>query len=45
MDGYFEEKNGSKYLIFNSSDKNKEVLKNYIKLEWHLKWDWDNKWE
>ena len=23
VDGYFEEKNGSKYLIFNSTDKNK----------------------
>ena len=32
VDGYFEEKNGSKYLIFNSTDKNKEVLKKYIKL-------------
>ena len=26
--GYIEEKNGNKYLIFNSVDKNKEVLKN-----------------
>ena len=26
--GYIEEKNGNKYLIFNSVDENKEVLKN-----------------
>ena len=32
VNGYFEEKNGSKYLIFNSTDKKKEVLKKYIKL-------------
>ena len=32
VDGYFEEKNGRKYLTFNSRDKNKEVLKKYIKL-------------
>ena len=25
-DGYIEEKNGNKYLIFASTDKNKEVL-------------------
>ena len=25
VDGYFEEQNGNKYLIFNSADKNKEV--------------------
>ena len=28
VDGYNEEKNGNKYLIFASRDKNKEVLKN-----------------
>ena len=26
--GYIEEKNGNKYLIFDSADENKEVLKN-----------------
>ena len=26
-DGYIKEKNGNKYLIFNSADNNKEVLK------------------
>ena len=26
--GYIEEKNGNKYLIFDSVDENKEVLKN-----------------
>ena len=28
VDGLFEEKNGSKYLVFDSTDENKEVLKN-----------------
>ena len=32
VDGYFEEKNGNKYLIFNSANKNKEVLKKYTKI-------------
>ena len=27
--GYIEEKDMNKYLIFNSTDKNKELLKNY----------------
>ena len=27
VDGYIKEKNGNKYLIFNSGDKNKEVFK------------------
>ena len=27
-----EEKNGSKYLVFDSTDKNKEVLKKYTEL-------------
>ena len=26
--GYIEEKNGNKYLIFDSTDENKELLKN-----------------
>ena len=32
-DGYLTEKNGSKYLIFNSTYKNKEVLKKYTKYD------------
>ena len=32
MDGYIEEKNGSKYLVFDSTDENKEVLKRYAEL-------------
>ena len=32
VDGYIEEKNGSKYLVFASTDKNKEVLENYTEL-------------
>ena len=32
VDGYVKENNGSKYLIFNSTDKNKEVLKKYNEL-------------
>ena len=31
-DGYIEEKNGNKYLILDSTDKNKEVLMKYTKL-------------
>ena len=27
VDGYIEEKNGNKYLILDSTDKNKEVLR------------------
>ena len=27
--GYIEEKNGNKYLIFDSTDENKELLKKY----------------
>ena len=30
--GYIEEKNGNKYLIFDSVDDNKEVLKKYADL-------------
>ena len=29
MNGYIEEKGANKYLIFNSTDENKELLKNY----------------
>ena len=32
VDRYFEEKNGNKYLILDSTDKNKEVLIKYTKL-------------
>ena len=32
VDGYIEEKNGSTYLVFDSTDENKEILKNYTEL-------------
>ena len=32
VDGYIEESNEDKYLIFSFRDKNKEVLKNYAEL-------------
>ena len=32
VDRYIEEKNGSKYLILDSTDKNKEVLIKYTEL-------------
>ena len=32
VDGHFEEKNGNKYLILDSVNKNKEVLKKYAEL-------------
>ena len=32
VDGYIEEKNGSKYLVFASTDKKKEVLKKYAEV-------------
>ena len=32
--GYIKEKNGNKYLIFDSVDENKEVLKKYTDV-WH----------
>ena len=35
--GYIEEKNGNKYLLFNSVDENKEVLKNTQMLGMKLK--------
>ena len=37
VDGYIEENNGNKYLIFASIDKNIEVSTKYTEL-------WDNKW-
>ena len=30
VDGFIEERNGSKYLAFDSTDENKEVLRKYI---------------
>ena len=35
--GRFEENNGNKYLIFDSSDENKEVLKKYKKFQDRIK--------
>ena len=35
--GYIEEKGVNKYLIFDSTDENKELLKNIICLEWSQK--------
>ena len=32
VDGYIEESNENKYLVFVSTDKNKEVLEKYTKL-------------
>ena len=32
VDGHVEEKHGSKYLVFDSTDENKEVLKKYTEL-------------
>ena len=32
VDGHIEEKSGSKYLVFDSTDKNKEVLEKYAEL-------------
>ena len=32
VDGYIKEKNGSKYLVFDSTNTNNEVLKKYSKL-------------
>ena len=32
VDGFIEEKNGSKYLVFDSTDENKEALTKYAKL-------------
>ena len=36
-DGYIEEKNGNKYLILTSTDKNKEVLAKYTELWGEIK--------
>ena len=35
VDGHIEERNGSKYLVFDSTDENKEVFKKYIEL-WNV---------
>ena len=32
VDGFIEEKNGSQYLVFDSTDENKEVFKKYTEL-------------
>ena len=32
VEEYIEEKNGNKYLVFASTDKNKEVLEKYTKI-------------
>ena len=32
-----KEKNGSKYLVFDATDENKEVLKKYIETLWWIK--------
>ena len=45
VDGCIEERNGSKYLVFDSTDEKKEVLKKYTEFwEMRLKWNWHNKW-
>ena len=40
--GHIEEKNESQYLVFDSADENKEVLKNTQKFVMGLKWNWDH---
>ena len=35
--GHIQEKNGNKYVVFDSSDENKEVLKNTKNFEMRLK--------
>ena len=42
--GYIEEKNGSKYLFFDSADENKEVLKKYADVCDGIKKNNNNKW-
>ena len=32
LDGYIKKNNGNKYLVFDSTDENKEVLKKYTEL-------------
>ena len=41
--GYIEDKNGNKYLIFDTTDENKELLKNIKMLEWYQKQNQRNK--
>ena len=41
--GYIEEKIGNKYLIFDTTDENKELLKNIKMLEWYQKQNQRNK--
>ena len=41
--GYIEEKNGNEYLIFDTTDENKELLKNIKMLEWYQKQNQRNK--
>ena len=44
VDGYIEESNGNKYLIFSSTDKNKEVLKRYTELWNRINIHWKGEW-
>ena len=37
VDGHIEENNGNKYLVFDSTDENKEVLKKYTELWYGIK--------
>ena len=37
VDGYIEEINGDKYLVFASRDKNKEIFKKYTELWYEIK--------
>ena len=37
VDGFIEEKDGSEYLVFDSADENKEVLKKYTELSNEIK--------
>ena len=37
IDGHIEENNGNKYLIFDSTNVNKEVLKKYTELSDEIK--------
>ena len=41
---YIEEKDGNKYLIFDSTDENKELLKIQWCLKWNQKRNQNNKW-
>ena len=42
--GCIEEKNGNKYLIFDSTDENKELLKSIQMLGMELKTNQNSKW-